>query len=67
MLCQGILERFQPETDQEDAETGLDYIEEWLSSFEVSVDRAKCNPNADMTEIYLAARKAYSVVKKNFS
>ena len=67
LLCQGILERFQPETDQEDAETGLDYIEEWLSSFEVSVDRAKYNPNADMTEIYLTARKAYSVVKKNFS
>ena len=67
LLCQGILERFQPETDQEDAETGLHYIEEWLSSCEVSADRAKYNPNADMTEIYLTARKAYSVVKKNFS
>lgn len=66
LLCHGILENFRAETDQEDGETVLDYIEEWLSYFEVSVDRAKCNPNVDMTEIYLIARKAYSVVEKNF-
>lgn len=67
VVFQSILARFLPETQSEDRPNCWGYAEEWLAYMEVAIDRAKCYPDADMIEMYLAAQKACNIVKKNFT
>ena len=67
IVLESILARFLSETQLEDSHNYRDYAEEWLTYMEVALDRAKCSPNADMIEMYLAAKKACNIVKKNFA
>ena len=66
IVFQCILARFLSNAQYDDMPNCLDYAEEWLLHMEVAIDRAKCNADTDMTEMYLAARKACGIVKKNF-
>jgi hypothetical protein len=66
VVFQSVLARFLPETQSEDKPNCRSYAEEWLAYMEVAIDRAKCYPDADMIEMYLAAQKACNIVKKNF-
>lgn len=66
IVFQCILTRFLPNTQSEGVSNCCDYAEEWLSHMEVAIDRAKCYPDTDMVEMYLVAKKACGIVKKNF-
>ena len=66
IVFQCILARFLSDTQFDDVPNCRGYAEEWLMYMEVAIDRAKCNPNTDMTEMYLTAQKACGIVKKNF-
>ena len=67
ILLQGILAKYQHDQKHDDETSCQEYMEEWLSCIEVSIDRAKYQQDTDMTSMYLAARRAYGIVKRKFT
>ena len=67
ILLQGILAKYQHDQKHDDETSCQEYMEEWLSCLEVSIDRVKYQEDTDMTSMYLAARKAYSIIKRKFT